>query len=744
MFNKEDIGEIWQKIPTYDNGVWSETTFSSREEFSLILETDYYKEPGEYEFTDIVKEWQKEGLYFTEKGYYCDAPPETKDYTDYWNKNKLRSRKGAIYIVDDKKFYLTRDYYFWINYLPIIDKVTKRPKLPNIWDTQYHIALYEFIAELKYLHAVVLKKRQFGSSFFHAAKLLNAVWFEDSYIMKMGASLDRYVTGVSGTWKMINDYRNHLNKHTAWYRNFVGGTGEWQQKIEMNEDGRKYDVGNMSILQFVSLQQNPTNGVGGLINYFFYEEAGIAPKMDDTYEFLRPAMELGDITTGQFICSGTVGDLDQCKPLKKYMYKSREHGFHTVRNKWANKKGTVLETGLFIPEQYSMHPYIDEFGNSQVQDALKALEEKFALWEKEVDGKTYQIRVSQRPRTLEEALATRDDNVFPSHIIAAHKLKIEDGDYPYGCYKINVEIDGRYTFVPSKKLPVDQFPIDKKAENKEGVLQVWEHPILKEGSKQPEWGMYYGTVDPVKKGKTTTSVSLASIYIYKRAIQITRKVNGDVQSSVEGDKIVACWTGRFDDLTKTHQQLEKIIESYNAWTLVENNVSQFVIYMIERRKQKYLIKKKDMLFLKELNSNQAVHDEYGWNNAGSFFKNHLIHFLIQFVEEELYSETDQDGNVTKVVYGITRIPDAMACEEMLQYEEGLNVDRLVTLAVLSSFIKIQFANVGYKKIVELEENKHLDMSEKMYNFNSRPFKNIGGSNKSSFLNKNRNPFKRIK
>jgi hypothetical protein len=87
----------------------------------------------------------------------------------------------------------------------------------------------------------------------------------------------------------------------------------------------------------------------------------------------------------------------------------------------------------------------------------------------------------------------------------------------------------------------------------------------------------------------------------------------------------------------------------------------------------------------------------------------------------------------------------MACEEMLQYEEGLNVDRLVTLAALAAFIKIQFANVGYKKIVELDEDKHLEMSEKLYNFKSKPFKNIGGSKNPLLLNQQkRNPFKRMK
>ena len=79
-----------------------------------------------------------------------------------------------------------------------------------------------------------IKKRQFGSSFYHANKLINLLWFETKPVLRIGASLSAYITGVNGTWKMLNEYRNFLNKHTAWYRPMnPGGQGEWQQKVSM-------------------------------------------------------------------------------------------------------------------------------------------------------------------------------------------------------------------------------------------------------------------------------------------------------------------------------------------------------------------------------------------------------------------------------------------------------------------------------------------------------------------------------
>ena len=91
-----------------------------------------------------------------------------------------------------------------------------------------------------------------------------------------------------------------------------------------------------------------------------------------------------------------------------------------------------------------------------------------------------------------------------------------------------------------------------------------------------------------------------------------------------------------------------IIEWYNAWTLVENNISHFINYMVSKKKQKYLVPKNQMVFLKDLGSNKSVYQEYGWKNTGNLFKSHLISYAIEFLREEIDEELDDEGNVLKV------------------------------------------------------------------------------------------------
>lgn len=738
--NPHKIGEVYENIPCYNNGKWELISFNSREEFAETLEKDYLKEPGTYELDETIYLFKEKAIDFEGDGYYTNCEEDTLEYEDFWDFEKLKSRKGVFFFNNNKKFYLPREFYFWINYLEIVDKVKRQKRFNDIWDTQIWVALYEFIAELRYEHATVLKKRQFGSSLYHMAKIINIIWFEDAAVCKIGASLETYITGVNGCWKFLQMYRSFLNKHTAWVREMnPGSSGKWEQKVEAVENGIKVDIGNNSTVESFSFQQSDTAGVGGLTTLFFYEEAGIAPRMDKTLEFLLPAMEAGDITTGIFIAAGTVGDLDQCKPLEELTYKAKKNRIYTIRNKWVNDKGLVLETGMFVPEQYSMLPFIDKFGNSLVDQAYERMLELYKEWEENLAPEVCQIRKSQHPINMEIAFAARNQSVFPLALVNSHSLDIEDGKYPYELIDLEEDVNGKIVAKLTFKPPITEYPIDKKASDKTGTIVVYERP-----DENPEWGTYYASVDPVKQGKSTTSESLCSIHVYKNPIQVTRFTDGRAKTFVEGDKIVAAWCGRFDDLNDTHKRLELIIKWYNAWTLVEANVSQFIIHMIHYKLQRYLVPKNEMVFLKDHGHNTTGLPEYGWKNTGRIFYDNLLPYLIDFLKEKIYEETDTKGNVVKTHYGITRIPDIMVMKEMKKYTEGMNVDRLISLATLISFVKIQNANRGFKKKIESDEPTHLDNSDKFSNLNTRsPFSHIGKPNRLGNGGKSRNPFRNM-
>ena len=730
---------IFIEVPTYDIDHWTVTTFYSREEFRDFL-LSVFKEPGEYNFDESSQIFNIEARKFHKQGYYCPAPVKSKDFITYWDDQKAKCRKGIIVKSVNGVWYITRDYYMWLNFLPIYDKEEKRFDFAKVRDAQYHMALYEHLAELHYKHAIILKKRQIASSYFHMAKLINQWVFEEGAILKIGASLKDYIN-EKGSWKFLNEYRNFLNEHTAWYRPAEPDkVGAWNQQIKVRVNNRDTYRGLKSTINLYSFEKDPTHGVGGPVTYFFHEEGGIAPKMNDTYGFMKPALKSGHIITGQFIAAGSVGDLDQCEPMKEYIYHPEENGFYGVQSNLIDKDGAPGVIGLFIPEQWSMPPYIDQYGNSLVTEALEALDKEFEKMKKDLDPGAYQLTISQHPRTLEEAFATRKVSVFPPHLVARQMQRIQDKEYPVEYLELSRNDEGKIIDKPSRKIPIMEFPLSKKTEDKEGVICIYERP-----SKDPQFGTYYASVDPVSEGKTTTSDSLCSIYVYKNPVEVIKDSgNGSVESSIERDGIVASWCGRFDDLTKTHERLEILIEWYNAWTIVENNVALFIQYMISKRKQKYLVPKDMILFLKDIGANRNVFQEYGWKNVGTLFKGNILSYGIEYTKEELDHETKENGDIVKTVYGIERIPDIMLLREMQAYRDGLNVDRLVAFCSLIAFAKVQQSNRGFSKRIEVTK-ENLDNSQKFSKLNYSPFRHIGNSKGNGpSMRPPRNPFKNMR
>jgi hypothetical protein len=732
--------DFWNDIPTWDNGTWTTTDFATRDEFRVFI-VSIFKEPGQYNFNeDSAYVFNEQCRLFNQNKVYCTAPYKSKDFIKYWDDQKERCRKGVIVKSGKEIWFLAREYYMWLNFLPIFNKEIQAFGFADIRDAQYHMALYELLAELHYKHSAILKKRQIASSYYHAGKLINQQWFEAGVTLKMGASLKDYIN-EKGTWKFLSEYAAFLNEHTAWYRPMSPDkVMMWQQKIEVRKGDRKTEVGLKGTIQGMSFEKDPTNGVGGPVKFFFHEEAGIAPKMDTTFGYIKPALKSGMMTTGMFIAAGSVGDLDQCEPLKEMILNPEANDIYAVDTDLLDSKGSVGVSGLFIPEQWSMPPYIDAYGNSLVEEALQALDDYFEECKKKMTPEAYQLEVSQHPRNIEEAFKHRKVSIFPQHLVGAQLRRIEDKEYAYEFLDIYRDEQGIPKVRETNKLPITDFPISKKTEDKTGTLVVWERPV-----KDPSFGMYYASIDPVSEGKTTTSDSLCSIYVMKAPVEVTKVTGVETENFIEQDKIVAAWCGRFDDIKKTHERLELIIEWYNAWTVIENNISLFIQYMISRKKQKYLVPRTQIMFLKDLGANANVFQEYGWKNTGILFKSHLLSYVIEYTREELDTETKADGTIVRTTYGIERIPDPMLLKEMQAYTEGLNVDRLVSFSALVAFMKIQQSNRGYQKRVIMDDAaKNLQKSDNLFKLSMSPFRHMGKSRLSNGQGFKKSPFKNFK
>lgn len=703
-----------KNIPSYNyiTNEWSYESFDHQRDFAIFLDS-LFKEPGHYEFDESTRIWRQNAKVFEQNGYYINHFRSSKEYKEYWDKQKERCRKGVIYRNGDKVWYVTREYYMLLNFLKLFSNKEKNNKeaFCDVRDVQYHLALYEKRCEVHHKHGVLTKKRQMMSSYYHAAKMLNVYWFEKSAILRNLAGDEAYLTGDKGLWNYYNNYRDFLNQHTAWIReNNPNQELGWIQRREVLRNGIKTYTGKKSILTGTTFKRSPTAGVGGPAYYNYFEEAGTYPKLDKTYIYMKPQLESGPgNTTGAFFAAGSVGELKDCKPLKKFMEYPEENGFLGVINNFANKERIPKLTGLYIPEQWGMPGYIDEFGNSLVEEALEFLNKHYDKLEKELDTSDYQLYVSQHPRYLSEAFAYREVSKWPIKRIEKRQQEIKDRKLGGTSVELYEDDKGQIRWKTSDKKDVG-YPVDPKSSNKEGVCIMYEKP--KDNIK---FGDYVAGVDNIEVGKTETSNSLFSVYIMRPEVEVTIKENGEIKGKrIEAEKIVFSYTGRIDseDVNETNRIGEYAIRLYKAFTLCERNKPNFINHMIKKNLRHLLATEADVPIYKELDFNKNnLNQNIGIYMDATGKKQALCEtYALQVINEEISSITKKDkdgietGEVFKTYYGIDFIDDYWLLEELLHASE--NTDRLDAWRLACTLLRVwQTNNIKVKKIEYIGERK---------------------------------------
>jgi len=686
------------KIPTWSPSTgWIYTKFADRTEFRDFVKS-LFKEPGQYNFDQTAFEFNKHARKFNKDKLFCEAPEGSQDYIEYWDSEKEKCRKGVIYRNDKgDTWYLPRYYYHWINFLRIYFKVAKRFDFAEIRDVHYHIALYEILAELHDKNIVGLKKRQVAWTYFHMARIYNKYLFEEGFVGKIGASDKKYINATNGCWKFLNEYHNFTNKETAWgCTNLPDKEFSWQQKVETKTpDGRKVQIGTMATISGISLDKDPISGVGGATDEFDYEEGGVAATADTTYGYMRQAMREGALTSGIFVIGGSVGDLSQCGPLKEFLLHPVENDFYPTYNNLIDENGTEGQTGLFIPEQWSMPPFIDNYGNSKVQEALSYLNIEYERIKKEKSVEAYQLEVSQRPRNIKEAFAIRTISIFPPKYTNRQVKRIEDGDIYLKYVDLERTAENEIITKKAEREPM-QYPSSMKLDDKRGCVVIHQHP-----GKNPDWLTYYWSADPVETGVTKTSESLAAIYIYMNPVEVVRiDAEGESKTFIEGNKLVAEWVGRYDDVNDTNEQMSMLIEYYNAYGISEKNKPSLNTYMMLKKRTRHLAPSDEMIFDAESATNPSRH--YGWTNTTGTWKK-ILQYGVESLSEELETECDEEGKIIKVRYGVERIPFIWLLKEMQQYQAGGNYDRIIAYCALIAFAKIQQSKLEIRRRVERTE-----------------------------------------
>jgi hypothetical protein len=149
----------------------------------------------------------------------------------------------------------------------------------------------------------------------------------------------------------------------------------------------------------------------------------------------------------------------------------------------------------------------------------------------------------------------------------------------------------------------------------------------------------------------------------------------DITGEKYQDMFVASYCARPDKKETWEEQARLLIKYYNARTLCENDDISFIEYMKAKGDAHYLEKQPE--WLKEVVPGTTVKRDYGVHRSADKIRDYLHNCLKKYMESVLYQEKDEDGNIIKEVTGVSKIFDPVLLEEIIQYNDQGNFDRIV-------------------------------------------------------------------
>jgi hypothetical protein len=374
------------------------------------------------------------------------------------------------------------------------------------------------------------------------------------------------------------------------------------------------------------------------------------------------------------LLTGTGGDMKKFMDAKNLMFDVRAFNFM----EYNNEDDAKIVHGLFLSYKYRMEAkkestLADYLGNSSLKELGKVkmlvsdaelaetlTNENLERARKSGDRTAYLKEKMYYPKTVNDIFLNEDTNLF--HVEPAKKQKARLMGMDRVGTPVILKHDGeRIVHEFTDKMPITNFPI-KHNDDKDAPIIIYEFPV-----ENPPYGLYVAGVDPYRQGKAAYSESLGAVYVYKRMHEIN--------SEKYQDMFVASYAARPDNKNKWEEQARLLCKYYNARVLCENDEISFIDYMKSKGDAHLLEKQPE--WLKEVVPNTTQNREYGISRAAEKIRNFLNTCLKKYLDEVIHVEHDENGSVIREELGVRRILDSMLLEEIIQYSDGGNYDRII-------------------------------------------------------------------
>lgn len=266
------------------------------------------------------------------------------------------------------------------------------------------------------------------------------------------------------------------------------------------------------------------------------------------------------------------------------------------------------------------------------------------------------------PFTIDDCFLSSSQNLFPVEYAIKHKNDLlESGQYSGMLCDVFLESGNKLGTTKSNK-QLAGFPFSGGVID--APVQIFEMPQ----SNRFDDFIYVAGQDPYKQAKSDTP-SLGAFYVFKRRVGIRDPY---------AYRIVASYVSRPSSIDQFCRTCEVLQKGYGAICLMENADQMY---------EQYLNRKSGMpasffLFAGEAIANKYVKAGSRQNSKLGLYptpgnQNLLFSCVVDYCWQDFVIGYDDSTGLDITVKGIELIDDIALLDEIIQYKQGLNVDRII-------------------------------------------------------------------
>ena len=550
----------------------------------------------------------------------------------------------------------------------------RKPSLPELRDNEWIRAEILEQCRIKRKGYIEVGGRQGGKSEMEASYFgMNATMFENTQNVvvcgndnDLSLLKDKVDFGMKNLWKGISiprlDKTWRSNQIRLGYKTPDGEDKIWSYIVIRNaKEGNSTEV-----------------AAGTTAKSFIMDEVG-KYSFASAFTAAEPAFKGKNGWRAVPILVGTGGSFNDGKDAENFFYHPAANNFIEIPDERTGKTTGLFLSGIYRQDcKFKMplsewlrnrgHEIKDDSELRQIEINVADVEKATAKIEKErIDKKLnpdrtlYLKQIMYYPITVDECFLSSAENIFSIEDAKRQKSRLLQNDKTGTPVILFTDEQGKVSHEFTDKLPISNYPLNV-GDSKDAPVIIYEFP-----PENPPYGLFTAGVDPYRQGMSKYSTSLGAVYIYKRMHDITGEKYQDM--------FVASYCARPDKKETWEEQARLLIKYFNARALVENDEISFIEYMKTKGDARYL--EKQPQWLMEIVPNTTVKREYGVHRSSQKIIDYLHHCLKKYLEEEIILEKNESGEIIRRVLGVSKIFDPVLLEEIIQYNEDVNADRIV-------------------------------------------------------------------